>query len=56
MKYFIWVDPVFDSDLDTSQVISKQGKLREGNETDNMSGRRISVQGTVVGQADRRYL
>ena len=53
-EIFTWVDPVYDSDVDTSQTNFKQGKLREGNETDNINGRRISVQGTVVGQADRR--
>ncbi len=53
-EIFTWVDPVFDSDVDTSETKSIQGKIREGNETDNINTRRISVQGTVVGRADRR--
>lgn len=53
-EIFTWVDPVFDSDVDTIQIESKQGKLREGDETDNINGRRISVQGIVVGKTDRR--
>ena len=53
-EIFTWVDPVFNSDVDESQPKASQGKLREGNETDNINGRRISVQGIIVGREDRR--
>ena len=53
-EIFTWVDPAFDSAVNSSQEKVVGGKLREGNETDNMNSRRIHVQGTLIGKADTR--
>ncbi|MCH8289960.1 T9SS type A sorting domain-containing protein [Candidatus Poribacteria bacterium] len=54
-ELFVWVDAVWESDTSNQETTSvPRGKVREGDETDNISVRRIQVNGTLIGKGDVR--